>query len=151
MKYAVEKIENNIVVLESLDNNMKKEVLLSKLPKGTKEGTILTYENEVYKKENGEWKEYDYSITENENADEAEKFVIENSDSEMSFPEEFSEDSAQIEVSAREYDIKFSPVVEKKLFNKNSKGKVKDHKKLKSNEIISFNTPFHAPSIVLAC
>ena len=51
MKYAVEKIENNIVVLESLDNNMKKEVLLSKLPKGTKEGTILTYENEVYSKD----------------------------------------------------------------------------------------------------
>jgi hypothetical protein len=51
MKYAVEKIENNIVVLESLDNKMKKEVLLSKLPKGTKEGTILTYENEVYSKD----------------------------------------------------------------------------------------------------
>ncbi len=48
MKYAVEKIENNIVVLESLDNKMKKEVLLSKLPEGTKEGTILTFENEVY-------------------------------------------------------------------------------------------------------
>ena len=51
MKYAVEKIENNIVVLESLDSKMKKEVLLSKLPKGTKEGTILTYENGVYSKD----------------------------------------------------------------------------------------------------
>ena len=90
------------------------------------------YAQPVHYEENGEWKEYDYSIIESEN-----EFVIENSDSEISFPEEFSEDNeAQIEVSAREYDIKFSPVVEKKLFNKNSKGKVKDHKKLKSNEII---------------
>ena len=92
------------------------------------------YAQPVHYEENGEWKEYDYSITEKENENE---FVIENSDSEMSFPEEFSEDNeTQIEVSAREYNIKFSPVVEKKLFNKNSKGKVKDHKKLKSNEII---------------
>ena len=90
------------------------------------------YAQPVHYKENGEWKEYDYSITENES-----EFLIENSDSEMSFPEEFeTDDSAQIEVSAREYDIKFSPVVEKKLFNKNPKGKVKDHKNLKSNEII---------------
>ena len=51
MKYVVEKIENNIVVLESLDNKMKKEVLLSKLPAGTKEGTILTYENDAYTKD----------------------------------------------------------------------------------------------------
>ena len=51
MKYVVEKIENNIVVLESLDNEMKKEVLLSKLPAGTKEGTILTYENDAYTKD----------------------------------------------------------------------------------------------------
>ncbi len=91
------------------------------------------YAQPIHYEENGEWKEYDYSITEDTNENE---FVIENSDSEMSFPEEFSDDEAQIEVSAREYDIKFSPVVEKKLFNKNSKGKVKDHKKLKSNEII---------------
>ena len=96
------------------------------------------YAQPVHYEENGEWKEYDYSITENENADEAEKFVIENSDNEMSFPEEFSEDDAQIEVSAREYDIKFSPVLDKKIFKntEKQKGKVKDHKELKSNKII---------------
>ena len=92
------------------------------------------YAQPVHYEENGEWKEYDYSITEDEN-----EFVIENSDSEMSFPEEFSEDNeAQIEVSAREYDIKFSPVLDKKIFSdsKKQKGKVKDHKELKSNKII---------------
>ena len=51
MKYAVDKIEENIVVLESLDTKEKKEVLLEVLPKDIKEGTILTYENEVYKKD----------------------------------------------------------------------------------------------------
>lgn len=89
------------------------------------------YAKPVHYKENGEWKEYDYTIEENEN-----EFVIQNSDSEMSFPEDFSEDNeAQIEVSTRDYQIKFSPVVEKKLLNK--KAKVKDHKKLKSNKIVA--------------
>ena len=94
------------------------------------------YAQPVHFKENGEWKEYDYSITKEESTND---FVIENSDNEMSFPEEFSEDNeTQIEVSAREYDIKFSPVFDKKIFNNSEKqkGKVKDHKKLKSNEII---------------
>ena len=93
------------------------------------------YAQPVHYEENGEWKEYDYSITENTN-----EFVIENSDSEMSFPEEFSEDNeTQIEVSAREYDIKFSPVLDKKIFKntEKQKGKVKYHKHLKSNEIAS--------------
>ncbi len=94
------------------------------------------YAQPVHYKENGEWKEYDYSITKNENTNENE-FLIENSDSEMSFPEEFSEDNeTQIEVSTKDYKIKFSPVVEKKIFNKKSKAKVKNHKHLKSNEII---------------
>ena len=89
------------------------------------------YAKPVHYKENGEWKEYDYTIEENGN-----EFVIQNSDSEMSFPEDFSEDNeAQIEVSTRDYQIKFSPVVEKKLLNK--KAKVKDHKKLKSNKIVA--------------
>ena len=48
MKYAVDKIEENIVTLESLDTKEKKEVLLRVLPPNIKEGTILTYENEVY-------------------------------------------------------------------------------------------------------
>ena len=51
MKYAVDKIEENIVTLESLNTKEKKEVLLEVLPSNIKEGTILTYENEVYKKD----------------------------------------------------------------------------------------------------
>lgn len=51
MKYVVDKIEENIVTLESLDTKEKKEVLLEVLPSNIKEGTILTYENEVYKKD----------------------------------------------------------------------------------------------------
>jgi len=51
MKYAVDKIEENIVTLESLDTKEKKEVLLEVLPSNIKEGTILTYENEIYKKD----------------------------------------------------------------------------------------------------
>lgn len=51
MKYAVDKIEKNLVTLESLDTKEKKEVLIEVLPSNIKEGTILTYENEVYKKD----------------------------------------------------------------------------------------------------
>lgn len=51
MKYAIDKIEENIVTLESLDTKEKKEVLLEVLPSNIKEGTILTYENSVYKKD----------------------------------------------------------------------------------------------------
>lgn len=51
MKYAVDKIESNIVTLESLDTKEKKEVLLDILSSNIKEGTILTYENEIYTKD----------------------------------------------------------------------------------------------------
>ena len=51
MKYSVDKIEGNIVILESLSTKEQKEVLLEVLPSNIKEGTILTYENEVYKKD----------------------------------------------------------------------------------------------------
>lgn len=51
MKYSVDKIEENIVTLESLDTKEKKEVLLEVLPSNIKEGTILTYENEIYIKD----------------------------------------------------------------------------------------------------
>ena len=49
MKYAIDKIENNIVLLESLEDKTKKEVSLDVLPKDIKEGTILTYNNNEYK------------------------------------------------------------------------------------------------------
>ncbi len=51
MKYAVDRIEKNIAILESLSDKTRKEVLLDVLPLNIKEGTILTYENEVYKKD----------------------------------------------------------------------------------------------------
>ena len=51
MKYAIDKIEENIVTLESLDTKEKKDVLLEVLPSNIKEGTILTYENNEYKKD----------------------------------------------------------------------------------------------------
>lgn len=51
MKYAIDKIEENIVTLESLDTKEKKEVPLEVLPSNIKEGTILTYENNEYKKD----------------------------------------------------------------------------------------------------
>lgn len=51
MKFAVDQIINNLAVLESLEEQIKKEVPLTELPKDIKEGTILSYENEVYKKE----------------------------------------------------------------------------------------------------
>lgn len=48
MKYVVDRIENEIVILESLETQLKKEVLLSELPEEIKEGNILIYENELY-------------------------------------------------------------------------------------------------------
>lgn len=48
MKYVVDRIENEIVILESLETQLKKEVLLSELPEEIKEGNILVYENELY-------------------------------------------------------------------------------------------------------
>lgn len=51
MKFAVDRIINNLAVLESLEEQIKKEVPLTELPKNIKEGAILSYENEVYKKD----------------------------------------------------------------------------------------------------
>lgn len=51
MKYVVDKIERNITIIESLDTKEKKEVLLEVLPSNIKEGTILTYENNIFIKD----------------------------------------------------------------------------------------------------
>ena len=48
MKYAVDRIENNIVVLENINNNSIKEVSIDELPNNIKEGTILKYYNKTY-------------------------------------------------------------------------------------------------------
>ena len=49
MKYSVDRIEGNIAILESLTTKEQKEVNIEVLPTDIKEGTILSYENEIYK------------------------------------------------------------------------------------------------------
>lgn len=51
MKYAIDRIINNLAIIESLEDKTKKEVPLSELPENIKEGTILSYENEIYVKD----------------------------------------------------------------------------------------------------
>lgn len=51
MKYAVDRIEEEIAILESIEDGIKKEVLLSELPKDTKEGTMIVFEDNVYIKD----------------------------------------------------------------------------------------------------
>ncbi len=48
MKYAIDKIEGNLVVLEELNTQEKKEINIKELPKKINEGTILTYVNDTY-------------------------------------------------------------------------------------------------------
>ena len=48
MKYAVDKIEGDIVVLENISTNNIKYVNLKTLPNNIKEGTILKYYNKEY-------------------------------------------------------------------------------------------------------
>ena len=48
MKYAVDKIENDIVVLENLDNRKIINVNIKCLPVGIKETDILKYENDRF-------------------------------------------------------------------------------------------------------
>lgn len=48
MKFAIDRIENNIAILENLDTKEKKEVNIKDLPSSIKEGTILSYENNTY-------------------------------------------------------------------------------------------------------
>lgn len=48
MKYSVDRIENNIVVLENIENNDIIEVDIKLLPKEIKEGTILNKQEDYY-------------------------------------------------------------------------------------------------------
>lgn len=48
MKYAIDKIEEKIAVLENINNGIKVEVLLNDLPSNIKEGNILVYKNNKY-------------------------------------------------------------------------------------------------------
>lgn len=49
MKYAVDRIEDNIVVLEDINTKEKQEVQKELLPPNIKDGTILIFENNEYK------------------------------------------------------------------------------------------------------
>ena len=51
MKYAVDRIEEEIAILESIKDGIKKEVLLSELPGEIKEGSIVIYEDNTYTKD----------------------------------------------------------------------------------------------------
>lgn len=48
MKYAIDRIENNIVILENISNNEKIEVSLDILPKNIKEGSIISKKDNEY-------------------------------------------------------------------------------------------------------
>lgn len=54
MKYAVDRIENSIAILENVANGEKKEVALEELPDNIKEGNILIFDNENFVKDEQE-------------------------------------------------------------------------------------------------
>ena len=51
MKYSVDRIENNIIVLENLDTKEIKEINKSKLSFKVKEGDILVFKDNVFIKD----------------------------------------------------------------------------------------------------
>lgn len=48
MKYSIDRIENDIAILENIDNNVILEININDLPKGIKEGNILVKENDTF-------------------------------------------------------------------------------------------------------
>ena len=48
MKYSIDRIENNIAILENIDNQEIIEVDISLLPEGSKESNIIRIENNKY-------------------------------------------------------------------------------------------------------
>lgn len=48
MKFVVDRIEEYIAVCQNLDNKEMIEIALEKLPKGIKEGKVISLENDVY-------------------------------------------------------------------------------------------------------
>lgn len=51
MKYSIDRIENDIAVLESLESKEKINVNITLLPQNVKEGSIIVYENNKYIKD----------------------------------------------------------------------------------------------------
>ncbi len=48
MKYAIDRIENNIAVLQNLETSEIKEINIDNLPHNIKEGSILTLKDNKY-------------------------------------------------------------------------------------------------------
>lgn len=48
MKYSIDRIEDNVAVLENILDKEKREVDISLLPKGSREGSILLFRNDKY-------------------------------------------------------------------------------------------------------
>lgn len=48
MKFAIDRFENNLAILEEIKTKEKREIPISQLPKDIKEGTILTYAANKY-------------------------------------------------------------------------------------------------------
>lgn len=48
MKYCIDRIEDNIAVLENLETQEMIDVSLDELPEGIKDGTVLKYVNDKY-------------------------------------------------------------------------------------------------------
>ena len=49
MRYAIDEIINDIVILEDIETGEPKEVKISQLPNNIHDGNILIYENDEYK------------------------------------------------------------------------------------------------------
>lgn len=64
MKYAVDRIEENIVVLEKLDDKTMIELKKEELPKEIKDGTILVFKDNKYELDLEEEKNKRQSILE---------------------------------------------------------------------------------------
>lgn len=54
MKYAIDKIENDVALLENIKDGSKKEVDIKMLPLNVKETDILSYDGKVYLVDNNE-------------------------------------------------------------------------------------------------
>ena len=54
MKYAIDKIENDVALLENIKDKSKKEVSVKDLPSNVKETDILSYDGKTYTLDNDE-------------------------------------------------------------------------------------------------
>lgn len=56
MHFTVDRFEENFVVCENRETKQMVNIEISKLPKGVKEGDIIKFENNTYKKDDEETK-----------------------------------------------------------------------------------------------